>query len=85
MTKNMGRFTTDKKGFCIIDFVGNKVWEGKYSDETKSLCNQLNNLCNENRELKAENKQLKQQIKELKKDVDALSCGEADWLIEEEL
>lgn len=62
MTENMGRFTTDKEGFCIIDFVGNEVWEGKYSDETKSLCNQLNNLCNENRELKKENKQLKSDL-----------------------
>lgn len=37
------------------------------------------------KKLSDENEQLKQQIKKLKKDVDALSCGEADWLIEEEL
>lgn len=32
-----------------------------------------------------ENEELKRRINELEKEVDALSCGEADWLIEEEL
>lgn len=42
-------------------------------------------LCTKMEKVVKENEQLKQQIKKLKKDVDTLSCGEADWLIEEEL
>lgn len=40
---------------------------------------------NSEHELWRENEQLKERIKELEKEVNNLSCGEADWLIEEEL
>ena len=36
-------------------------------------------------ELSDENEQLKQRIEELEKEINSLSDGEADWLIEEEL
>lgn len=38
-----------------------------------------------NADLIRENEQLKKRIRELEKEVNYLSCGEADWLIEEEL
>ena len=45
----------------------------------------IKELQDENTELEKENEHLKKRISELEKEVDDLSCGEADWLIEEEL
>ena len=75
----------DQDGVTIINFGENEVYECKYSDEAKSLCNRLNDLDCEKYNLKKENERLKKRIKELEKEVNSLSCGEADWLIEEEL
>lgn len=75
----------DQDGVTIINFGENEVYECKYSDEAKSLCNRLNDLDCEKYSLKKENERLKKRIKELEKEVNSLSCGEADWLIEEEL
>ena len=79
------KFTMDQDGVTIINFGENEVYECKYSDEAKSLCNRLNDLDCEKYNLKKENERLKKRIKELEKEVNSLSCGEADWLIEEEL
>ena len=66
------------------------------NDENKQLTKEFNS-CSHNwalmydeaknkvEELSKENKQLKETINELEKEVNSLSCGEADWLIEEEL
>ena len=75
----------DQDGVTIINFGENEVYECKYSDEAKSLCNRLNDLDCEKYNLKKENERLKKRIKELEKEVNSLSCVEADWLIEEEL
>ena len=59
----------------------NKKLDEKYIDEfslRETLQQELQRVENEN-------EQLKQRIKELMKEVDALSDGEADWLIEEML
>lgn len=42
-------------------------------------------LCIDKELLDSENEQLRERIKKLEKEVNNLSCGEADWLIEEEL
>ena len=46
---------------------------------------QAEKVCNELKGLQKENEHLKKRISELEKEVNSLSCGEADWLIEEEL
>ena len=46
---------------------------------------QAEKVCNELKGLQKENEHLKKRISELEKEVNYLSCGEADWLIEEEL
>lgn len=70
MTEYIKRFTMDKDGVTIIDFVENEIFQCEYSDEAKSLCNVLNDLDYEKSNLKKENAQLKQQNKELKSDND---------------
>lgn len=45
----------------------------------------IDKIINRLNELYEENEQLKERIKELEKEVNSLSYGEADWLIEEEL
>ena len=62
------------------DIFQNKDWWCSAGSEhcADVIAEALNVLCEEN-------EQLKQRIKELKKEVDELSCGEADWLIEEML
>lgn len=62
MTEYFKKFTMDKEGVTIIDFGENEVYECKYSNEAKSLCNRLNDLDYEKYNLKKENEQLKQGI-----------------------
>ena len=56
-----------------------------FKNEAYLLQNKLDNREDEIINLKKENEQLKKGIRELEKEVNYLSCGEADWLIEEEL
>lgn len=63
MTEYFKKFTMAKDGVTIIDFGKNEVYECKYSDEAKSLCNRLNDLDYEKYNLKKENEQLKTLIK----------------------
>ena len=72
MTEYFKKFTIDKDGITVIDFGGNEVFQCKYSDEAKSLCNRLNDLDYEKYNLKKENEQLKQENKELKLNNDKL-------------
>ncbi len=59
----------------------NKELQGKASSWKITASEQIM----EQSKLIKENGQLKERIKELEKEVNNLSCGEADWLIEEEL
>lgn len=68
MTEYFKKFTMDKDEVTIIDFGENEVYQCKYSDEAKSLCNRLNDLDYEKYNLKKENEQLKKEIKELRSD-----------------
>lgn len=65
MTEYFKKFTMDKDEVTIIDFAENEVYQCKYSDEAKSLCNRLNDLDYEKYNLKKENEQLKQKIKSI--------------------
>ena len=59
-------------------FIGlQKDWE-----YMKSL---LDKNHDKNCKLKKENEELRQRIKKLEKEINSLSCGEADWLIDEML
>lgn len=58
MNEYFKKFTIDKDGITVIDFGENEVFECKYSDEAKSLCNRLNDLDYEKYNLKKENEQL---------------------------
>ena len=51
----------------------------KHNDELLTL----NMVCEMLNDYAEENNQLKQTISELKKEIKELSCGEADWLIDE--
>ena len=66
MIEYFKRFTMDKDEVTVIDFVEGGVFECKYSDEAKSLCNVLNDLDYEKTNLKKENEELKQEINMLK-------------------
>lgn len=63
------------------DYYGDAI-EDTMTDDWLDSAYQYTNKLNE---LSEENEQLKERIKELEKEVNVLSDGEADWLIEEEL
>ena len=65
MTEYFKKFTMDKDEVTVIDFGENEVFECKYSDEAKSLCNRLNDLDYEKYNLKKENEELKEILHEV--------------------
>ena len=84
MTKN--RFKIIDKEF-ISYYGGNghlisngncKFWLWHDESGSQKVCDKLNIIMEEN-------EQLKKRIKALEREVQELSCGEADWLIEEML
>jgi hypothetical protein len=92
--KGVARMTKNKltgERFNVWDIDGTIFLEdhekGSYHiGETGNVdINCLNDIANRLNDLSEENEQLKQRITELEKEVNNLSCGEADWLIEEEL
>ena len=94
MTENNKNRFTDNETNCLIDssFTDNLTKKIYVIDEWERIIGLCNNLWEqtqrfekENQRLNTEIEQLKERISELEKEVDALSCGEADWLIEEEL
>ena len=66
------RFIVDDAG-TLIDMSTRDMF-----DIVEEVCPLLNRLFDEN-------EQLKQRIKKLEKEINSLSCGEADWLIDEML
>lgn len=71
-----------KKGFdyeeCYLKFDGEIFAIAENKKNAKVIGETLIQLFNEN-------EQLKERIEELKKEINSLSYGEADWLIDEEL
>lgn len=86
MTNNL--FEIINEDSSLVDVPIYIISDGEYTFESygskmnsKILCA----LLNERERLKTQKKQLQQRIIELEKEVNSLSDGEADWLIEEML
>lgn len=73
---NNGIYYLYHKGVLInAPYISFDKWN---KEDAESIIGELNHLSNEN-------EQLKQRIKALEREIQELSCGEADWLIEEML
>ena len=86
MTDNLFEITTEDSS--LVDVPIYIINNGNYTFESYSSKKNSEILCallNERERLKTQKKQLQQRITELEKEVNSLSNGEADWLIEEML
>lgn len=86
MANNLFEITTEDSS--LIDVPIYIISNGNYTFESYGSKKNSEILCallNERERLKTQKKQLQQRITELEKEVNSLSDGEADWLIEEML